>query len=80
MKIDKKRYLSHFAPEIIQRKELPANLVYTQLFTLDCKDGKTDENPRAFDELFLSVRIEAYQTDNFGLFHTLGKPISKMIR
>lgn len=83
MKSDKKRRLFHYANEIVGRKELPVNFLFTQFFALDIKKEEEEgggETEVSFDELFLSVKVDAYQTDNFGIFNTLGKPISKMIR
>jgi hypothetical protein len=75
-----KRHLYIYAPEILGRKELPVNFIFTQFFVLDIEPLTIGETKVPFDELFQSVKVETYQTDNFGIFSTLGKPISKMIR
>lgn len=81
MKTDKKRYLSYYTPEILQKKELPVNFAFTQFYTLDNKSKEDeDENDIPFDERFLGVKISAYQTDTFNVFSTLGKPVSKIVR
>ncbi|MDO8366310.1 MAG: hypothetical protein Q7T20_05890 [Saprospiraceae bacterium] len=81
MKTDKKRYLSHYFPEILRKKELPVNFEFTQFYTMDIRNEE-DEDKRSIplDEQFIDVKISAYQTDKFKVFSTLGKPISKIIR
>lgn len=81
MKEDKNKYLSYYSPEILRKKELPVNFEYAQFYTLDIREDQGEENMSAPpDEYFLGVEIKDYQTNRFGIFSTLGKPISKMIR
>ncbi len=77
MKYKQTRRLYHYHPEILGRKELPVNFFFTQFFALDIEYEEKKSN---YDELFLYIRIDSYQTNHYGTFNTLGKPISKMIR
>lgn len=82
MKPDKKRYLTHFHPEILEKKELPYNFEFTQFYAMDIKSDEDKDSPidSQLEEDFFGIKISAYKTDRFGVFNTLGKPISKMIR
>jgi len=81
MKKDKKKYLSYYSPEILRKKELPVNFEYAQFYTLDIRDDQNEDSMDSPpDEHFLGIEITDYQTNRFGVFSTLGKPISKMIQ
>ena len=81
MKESKKKYLSYYSPEILRRKELPVNFEYAQFYTLDVKEDQSEETlSTPSDEHFLGIEITEYQTNRFGVFSTLGKPISRIIQ
>ncbi len=81
MKGDKKKFLSYYSPEILRKKEMPVNFEYAQFYTLDVKEDQSEEGMSTpSDEHFLGVEINDYQTNRFGVFSTLGKPISKIIQ
>ena len=81
MKENKKKYLSYYSPEILRKKELPVNFEYSQFYTLDIREDQSDSGTSVpSDEYFLGVEVTDYQTNRYGIFSTLGKPISKMIQ
>ena len=81
MKTEKKRYLSHYTPEILQKKELPVNFKFAQFYSMDTRtEENEDKSITPLDKRFLDIKINAYKTDCFNIMATLGKPISKIIR
>jgi len=78
MKADKNRQLNHYFPETTNNSSLPANYKFAQLFAL------SQINENGFGDISnlhpLFIRVSDYQTENYTLMSTLGKPISKMIR
>lgn len=81
MKTDKKRYLSYYTPEILQKKELPVNFKFAQFYTMDTRtEENKDKSIAPLDKSFLEIKVNAYKTNCFNIMATLGKPISKIIR